>query len=58
MTFGPTEPSMTGRSIDLPVALSVNVIVPAEAPDLLVFPSIDYLDSLRPQAVARPKTAE
>ena len=31
MTFGPTEPSITGSSIDLPVALSVSVIVPFDA---------------------------
>src|SRR5437667_12727434 len=41
MTFGPIEPSMTGNSIDLPLALSINVIVPAGAMTLVLLPSID-----------------
>src|SRR5436190_24085899 len=41
MTLGPTEPSMTGNSTDLPVALSVNVIDPVTAPTFVVLPSID-----------------
>src|SRR5207244_13128612 len=48
MTFGPIEPSMTGNSIDLPLALSVNVIVPAGAMTLVLLPSIDA-----PQCFAR-----
>src|SRR5580700_8455507 len=48
MTFGPIEPSMTGNSIDLPLALSVNVIVPAGTMTLGVLPSIDA-----PQCFAR-----
>src|SRR5580704_1881141 len=52
MTFGPIEPSMTGNSIDLPLALSVNVIVPAGTMTLGVLPSIDAPQCFRPQAVA------
>src|SRR5271155_2793455 len=52
MTLGPTEPLSTGSSIDLPVLLSVNVIVPLGAPTFVLFPSMDAPRSLRPQAVA------
>src|SRR5271168_2059412 len=44
MTFGPIEPSITGNSIDLPVALSVNVIDPVTAPTFVLLPSMDHLD--------------
>src|SRR6266478_3079311 len=44
MTFGPIEPSITGNSTDLPVALSVNVIDPLTAPTLVLLPSMDHLD--------------
>src|SRR5205814_4120323 len=43
MTLGPIEPSMTGNSNDLPVALSVNVTVPAGAMTLVLLPSIEHL---------------
>src|SRR6267378_2173445 len=49
MTRGPIVPPSTGSSTDLPVALSVNVIVPVT----ILFPSIDPPLSLCPQAVAR-----
>src|SRR5580704_11098044 len=52
MTLGPTEPLSTGSSIDLPLLLSVNVIVPVGAPTFVLFPSMDAPRSLRPQAVA------
>src|SRR5437016_8861153 len=48
MTCGPIVPPSTGSSIDFPVALSVNVIVPV----VILFPSIDPPLSLCPQAVA------
>src|SRR6202035_2383502 len=41
MTLGPIEPSMTGNPNDFPVALSVNVTVPAGAMTLVLLPSID-----------------
>src|ERR1051326_5594130 len=44
MTFGPIEPSITGSSIDLPVALSVSVIDPVTAPTFVLLPSMDHLD--------------
>ena len=44
MTFGPIEPSITGSSIDLPLALSVNVIDPVTAPTFVLLPSMDHLD--------------
>ena len=44
MTFGPIEPSITGNSTDLPVALSVSVIDPVTAPTLVLLPSMDHLD--------------
>jgi len=47
MTLGPIEPSMTGRSKDLPEALSVNVTVPAGAMTLVLLPSMDAPLSLR-----------
>src|ERR1700757_2902613 len=48
MTCGPIVPPSTGSSTDLPVELSVNVIVPVT----ILFPSIDPPLSLCPQAVA------
>src|SRR6266481_2609891 len=43
MTRGPTVPPSTGSSTDLPVSLSVKVIVPV----VMLFPSIDAPHSLR-----------
>ena len=40
MTFGPIDPSITGKSIDLPVALSVRVIVPLTVPRFVLLPSM------------------
>src|SRR5437762_8202677 len=40
MTLGPMVPSRTGSSIDLPVELSVSVIVPPDAATLVLSPSI------------------
>ena len=48
MTFGPIEPSITGSSTDLPVALSVSVIVPLTVPTFVLLPSIDAPRSLTP----------
>src|SRR5947208_15599572 len=48
MTLGPIEPSMTGNSKDLPVALSVNVTVPAGATTLVLSPSMGAPLSFRP----------
>src|SRR5438067_12542342 len=48
MTLGPIEPSMTGNSKDLPVALSVNVTVPAGAMTLVLSPSMGAPLSFRP----------
>src|SRR5437763_17071774 len=52
MTLGPIEPSMTGNSNDFPVALSVNVTVPAGAMTLVLLPSIDAPLSFRPDIAA------
>src|SRR3977135_848210 len=54
MTLGPMEPSMTGNSKDLPVALSVNVTVPAGAMTLVLLPSMDAPLSFRPGGSLRP----
>src|SRR5579863_1814609 len=51
MTLGPMEPSSTGRSTDLPVLLSVSVIVPLCAPTFGLLPSMDAPRSLRPRAI-------
>src|SRR6516225_3119643 len=48
MTRGPIVPPSTGSSTDLPVSLSVNVIVPVT----MLLPSIAPPLSLRPGAVA------
>src|ERR1700730_1637341 len=48
MTRGPIDPPITGRSIDLPVSLSVSVTVPVT----MLLPSIDPPLSLSLLAVA------
>jgi hypothetical protein len=50
MTFGPMVPLSTGNSIDLPVELSVSVIVPV----FMLLPSIAPPPSL-PAAMLRPE---
>jgi len=55
MTLGPTEPLSTGSSTDLPVSLSVKVMVPLDAATFVLSPSMDAPQSLRPQAVARSR---
>ena len=40
MTVGPIVPSISGRLLDLSVALSVRVIVPLTVPRFVVLPSM------------------
>src|SRR5437764_14563628 len=48
MTVGPSVPSRTGSSIDLPVALSVRVIVPPDAATFVLSPSIAHSSAAAP----------